>query len=105
MVGVMAISLVVIMLHHAPVAQCRYQLQQTSLTITSDNSTSVDFTTTLHENKVVLIFCHATKCGSLSKLVDCYCCTMKKGVEEVCYDTMEICRANCPVCNPKCPPP
>ncbi|CAD6342815.1 unnamed protein product [Miscanthus lutarioriparius] len=67
MVHVMAISSVVIMLQHAAVAQCRYQLQQASLTTRSDNSTAVDITTTLHGNEVLLIFCRATKCGPAFK--------------------------------------
>ncbi|CAL4919233.1 unnamed protein product [Urochloa decumbens] len=56
---------------------------------------------TLNESKVVLIFCHKTKCDT--PWVDCYCCINKRP-EEICYYTLDQCKANCPVCSPKCPP-
>ncbi|KAF8691557.1 hypothetical protein HU200_040708 [Digitaria exilis] len=50
--------------------------------------------------KIVMIFCQKAKCVSIS---DCYCCLSQK--PEVCYNTMEFCRSNCPVCDPVCRPP
>ena len=60
---------------------CTTSLSVTAaLTTTSDNSTAVDFTTTLHENKIVLVFyCRAAKCGKPLTWTDGYCCMNKKG--------------------------
>ncbi|KAG2544636.1 hypothetical protein PVAP13_9KG108681 [Panicum virgatum] len=82
------------------IASSRYQLQEADFTNKSDNATVANFTAS-HENKIVLIFCHKTKCGTTWE--DCYCCINKKP-EELCYDTMNECRSNCPICDPKCPP-
>ena len=75
-------------------------MQVVDFTNKSDNATVANFTAS-HENKIVLIFCHKTKCGTTWE--DCYCCINKKP-EELCYDTMNECRSNCPICDPKCPP-
>ena len=68
-------------------------MQEADFTNKSDNATVANFTAS-HENKIVLIFCHKTKCGTTWE--DCYCCINKKP-EELCYGTMNECRSNCPI--------
>jgi hypothetical protein len=53
-------------------------------------------------SKVVLVFCRWDRCGP--HWVNCYCCLNNPGKKEVCYDTRDECKANCPVCDPHCPP-
>lgn len=57
--------------------------------------------TSLYDSKVTLIFCIKSGCGP--HIVDCYCCINEKP-KILCYYKMDDCRANCPVCNPECPP-
>ncbi|KAJ1277957.1 hypothetical protein BS78_04G042700 [Paspalum vaginatum] len=55
--------------------------------------------TTIHESKLVLKFCTVNLCpGDMW----CYCCMTEKP-EPRCYATVELCKAACPACNPKCP--
>ena len=54
------------------------------------------------ENKLKLIFCtEKCFCGVHGETI-CYCC--QKPPAPVCYDQLSNCQANCPVCNPECPP-
>ncbi|OEL26746.1 hypothetical protein BAE44_0012232, partial [Dichanthelium oligosanthes] len=64
------------------------------------NSTSLD------EDKIYVIFCVAGKCNDFGHgWQNCYCCgDMNSNVKTDCHETMEECRANCPHCDPKCPP-
>ncbi|OEL16584.1 hypothetical protein BAE44_0022396 [Dichanthelium oligosanthes] len=57
--------------------------------------------TILYDRKIELVFCIEEGCGP--HMVDCYCCE-NKTPKVLCYCKMDDCRANCPVCNPKCPP-
>ncbi|KAJ1254687.1 hypothetical protein BS78_K003400 [Paspalum vaginatum] len=55
--------------------------------------------TTIDESKLVLKFCTVNLCpGDMW----CYCCMTEKP-EPRCYATVELCKAACPACNPKCP--
>jgi hypothetical protein len=53
-----------------------------------------------NSNKVYVIYCTKTKCYGIGT---CYCCESLNG--EPCYETIQECRRNCPVCNPHCKPP
>lgn len=55
-------------------------------------------------NKVYLNFCISGSCNFFGGgMKNCYCCKVF-GVRENCHQSMEECRANCIVCNPKCSP-
>jgi hypothetical protein len=56
-----------------------------------------------NEIKLFVKFCKKTKCDPHN--VDCYCCLKPKPEQTKCYIAKDDCKANCPVCNPKCPPP
>ncbi|PUZ67130.1 hypothetical protein GQ55_3G408200 [Panicum hallii var. hallii] len=73
-------------------------LQQVAVSYTSNNATSVD-STTLHGNKITLVFCILRDCGGRN----CYCC-LKQKPEAQCYSTRQECKGICPICNPQCPP-
>ncbi|KAJ1280340.1 hypothetical protein BS78_04G224400 [Paspalum vaginatum] len=60
---------------------------------------SITNTTVDDESKLILRFCTIDACPGVSGL-GCYCCMMINK----CYSTREECWANCPTCNPKCPP-
>lgn len=61
-------------------------------------TTAADSMTLVDESKIVLIFCKAMACGK--HWTDCYCCINKN----LCYQTWDACRSNCPLCNPECSP-
>lgn len=64
-------------------------------------STAHSFTTLDGERKFTMILCSALRCDDFGHgWQDYYCCLQK----QKCYETMEVCRANCPLCNPKCTP-
>ncbi|TVU21015.1 hypothetical protein EJB05_30624, partial [Eragrostis curvula] len=46
-------------------------------------------------SKIILNFCEKKECDKQA----CYCCP---GQPDVCYNTMDSCRQNCPPCAPKC---
>nr|CAB3448744.1 unnamed protein product [Digitaria exilis] len=58
-------------------------------------------------DKLTLIFC-AMKCHCGHNHYDdvCFCCQLSNDGSggPVCYDKLVDCQANCPLCNPKCPP-
>ena len=55
------------------------------------------------ESKLKLIFCtEKCFCGANEEAI-CYCC-QNKAPAPVCYDQLSQCQANCPVCDPVCPP-
>lgn len=66
--------------------------------------------TTLDEGKFKVKFCilklcpvdRATFARASTTYEDCYCC-MNGEPPLLCYDTMDICQAICPTCNPRCP--
>jgi hypothetical protein len=49
------------------------------------------------ESKLKLIFCTGVHGDAI-----CYCCQKPPG--PVCYEQLADCQANCPTCNPDCPP-
>jgi hypothetical protein len=54
--------------------------------------------------KLTVIFC-TVKCYCHGNHDVCYCCQLSSsGGGPVCYDHLSDCQANCPICNPKCPP-
>ncbi|CAL5060495.1 unnamed protein product [Urochloa decumbens] len=57
------------------------------------------------ERKLTLIFC-TVKCYCHGNHDECYCCQLKQGSSDppVCYDKLDVCKANCPLCKPECPP-
>ncbi|RLN07525.1 uncharacterized protein C2845_PM11G13660 [Panicum miliaceum] len=56
------------------------------------------------ESKLKLIFCTVKcYCNGVHGDVICYCCQKPPG--PVCYGQLADCKANCPICNPDCPPP
>ncbi|KAL6644808.1 hypothetical protein ACP70R_016416 [Stipagrostis hirtigluma subsp. patula] len=66
------------------------------LSNTSSNSSLIN-SMTGDETRFVLKFCTRNRCDHGI----CFCCHN----EQICYDTWEDCKANCPACNPNCPPP
>ncbi|OEL15148.1 hypothetical protein BAE44_0023832, partial [Dichanthelium oligosanthes] len=67
------------------------------LTNTSSNATVANVVTSRYERKINLTFCSA---DIFMPFVTCYCCQNTRR----CYKTRDECRANCPACNPRCPP-
>ncbi|OEL25811.1 hypothetical protein BAE44_0013170, partial [Dichanthelium oligosanthes] len=60
-------------------------------------------TTADDESKLKLIFCTVKcYCNGVHGDSRCYCC--QKPLGPVCYEQIADCQANCPVCNPECPP-
>ena len=51
---------------------------------------------TVPKTKFIVKFCILYSCYDF----DCYCCLNRYD----CYKTRDDCMANCPACNPKCPP-
>ncbi|OEL18144.1 hypothetical protein BAE44_0020838, partial [Dichanthelium oligosanthes] len=49
---------------------------------------------------LVLKFCVKIQCDAKH---ECYCC-MNEKPEPFCYETLRECQAECPLCNPTCPP-
>jgi hypothetical protein len=55
------------------------------------------------ESKLKLIFCTVKCfCNGVHGDAICYCCQKPPG--PVCYEQLADCQANCPTCNPDCPP-
>ncbi|KAF8677130.1 hypothetical protein HU200_046597 [Digitaria exilis] len=55
------------------------------------------------ESKLTIIFCTVKcYCHDIHGDAICYCCQKPPG--PVCYDKLADCQANCPICNPECPP-
>ncbi|KAJ1277733.1 hypothetical protein BS78_04G026700 [Paspalum vaginatum] len=58
------------------------------------------------ESKLTLIFCtYKCYCHDDVRESICYCCQNYGSNPPTCYDKLQDCQANCPVCNPKCPAP
>ncbi|CAL4997040.1 unnamed protein product [Urochloa decumbens] len=81
-------------------AHCRspqlFKTESTKATTTGTNySTSVD------ESKIYLIFCVKGLCATATTrgLGLCFCC---QNSPNACYNSFSECQANCPSCNPKC---
>ncbi|KAJ1254686.1 hypothetical protein BS78_K003300 [Paspalum vaginatum] len=88
-----------------PAADCRphkRQQQQQKMQIHggTERGGSGNTNTAVDESKLVLQFCTVNLCPGTQW---CYCCMTEKP-EPRCYHTMKMCKAVCPVCNPKCPP-
>ncbi|TKW38194.1 hypothetical protein SEVIR_1G097700v4 [Setaria viridis] len=55
------------------------------------------------ESKLKLIFCTVKcYCHGVHGDAICYCCQKPPGA--VCHETLADCQADCPICNPECPP-
>ncbi|KAF8685917.1 hypothetical protein HU200_043837 [Digitaria exilis] len=55
------------------------------------------------ESKLTIIFCTVKcYCHDIHGDAICYCCQKSPG--PICYDKLADCQANCPICNPECPP-
>nr|TKW06979.1 hypothetical protein SEVIR_7G276800v2 [Setaria viridis] len=57
---------------------------------------------TSSEDKFVLIFCIIT--DNCDPNGNCNCCENQRPNQPKCFRTLEQCQANCPACNPHCPP-
>ncbi|PVH30924.1 hypothetical protein PAHAL_9G014600 [Panicum hallii] len=88
--GLAYVAAVFLLLASLPESQCRPQLLEAGGRSSSSN-----------DSDVVLVFCQWSKCGS--DWSTCYCCLSTE--PRACYDTRDECRANCVVCNPRCPSP
>ncbi|CAL4924020.1 unnamed protein product [Urochloa decumbens] len=73
-----------------------------------ESERAIDATTTaVDESKIYIVFCILGECNNFGHgWQNCFCCGNQYR-KESCHPTMEECKANCPVCNPKCsqPPP
>ncbi|CAL4940824.1 unnamed protein product [Urochloa decumbens] len=71
------------------------------------SETAINSTTTpvdVDESKIYIVFCIVGECNDFGHgWQTCFCCGNQYR-KESCHQTMEECRANCPVCNPNCSP-
>ncbi|KAG0512439.1 hypothetical protein BDA96_10G013300, partial [Sorghum bicolor] len=73
---------------------------QQELNVGSERSLAYILTnTTASQNKVSLKFCIERQCGRDV----CYCCLTQKPTRW-CYYGLHVCQAECPGCDPICPP-
>ncbi|CAL5074952.1 unnamed protein product [Urochloa decumbens] len=78
-------------------AQCRAHQRLNPTTNTTRASNSVNFSVSAG-NKITVVLCYAEPLCQKN----CFCCEYFN--PKKCYGTRDECRANCPVCNPRCPP-
>ncbi|KAG2634180.1 hypothetical protein PVAP13_2NG221106 [Panicum virgatum] len=78
-------------------AQCRLQRLNPQMTNSSTGTSNLVNFSSSEESKISVVLCLMKDpfCKN-----NCFCC----GFSKRCYGTREECGANCPVCNPRCPP-
>ncbi|TVU19466.1 hypothetical protein EJB05_35616, partial [Eragrostis curvula] len=53
----------------------------------------------LDESKIYIVFCLPAYCNRISGKINCYCCGNVHH-QQSCHQTLEECKAKCPLCNP-----
>jgi hypothetical protein len=117
--GLAYVAAVFLLLASLPESQCKYHAcschHYVYIALCTDKRESINLQQTgrpqlleaggrsssSNDSDVVLVFCQWSKCGS--DWSTCYCCLSTE--PRACYDTRDECRANCVVCNPRCPSP
>ncbi|PVH66857.1 hypothetical protein PAHAL_1G369500 [Panicum hallii] len=101
--GLAYVMVILLFLVASPALQCRLHglasagTAARSLRNTTNNGAHLGV-----DEKVVLKFCVKGRCDSDAGPT-CYCCQTSKP-QPLCWYTFDECTANCPSCNPECPP-
>lgn len=75
--------------------------QNSLISMDTSSSAVIVQNTSVGEKKFTIKFCVRYSCDEDHH--PCYCCD-NNPQDQYCYHTMEKCQANCPACNPHCPP-